>query len=446
MVWGPDSAKVIHLIGEIMSSFQDWSVPPEYSILFREPIPPGPDAIATLNPVEVQQEGDGIWTARIESVKGCSVWIQSDPQPAGNLEMEIQLSPGLSDSEREKLNQTSSAWHVMIDPGPGPVLQTRKQSLIALGKIFRTIRRGLGFYSFETFRVWSLAMLSDELMTRASLDIDALYGIHPVVNRDGSRWVHTHGLAALGGFDIDLINPSDDMLGRAHTLIRALAFAIVEGSMVIDEPAFQIAHPGGVIRMVPAREFDEQVDPKYRGIRELDEHHIENRAVLCEPKVRKGMLGMGKGRFEPSRFVRGTLSDHTVFAMSKTATDLIAQRSQETFQLLVELMGEFESLQLPVLAKVACRTDSGDSHEHIWFEVHRADANGIDATCVNQPYEVSGLRQGDRGRYGAGQMTEWQMQTPIGSISPSQLAPIRHIRENRAQLEEIMRQHRSQTP
>lgn len=429
-----------------MSSFENWSEPPEYAILFREQVPPGPDAIAALNPVEVQQQGDGIWTARIESLKGCTVWIQSDPRPKPNIEIDVRFSPGLSDTEREKLVLTQSAWQLMIDPGPGPVLQTRKQSLIALGKLFRTLRKGLGFYSFDTLRIWSLAMLSDELMTKAGLDIDALYGIHPVVNKDGSRWVHTHGLAALGGFDIDLINPSDEMLGRAQTLIRTLAFAIVEGSIVIDEPQFHIAEPGGLIRMVPAREFDEQVDPKFRGIREPDENHIENRAVVCEPKLKKGMLGLGKGKLEPSRFVRGAVSDRTVFAMSKTATDLVAQRSQETYPLLVELLDEFGSLQLPVLAKVACRVDSGDSHEHIWFEVHHADAAGIDATCVNQPYQVSGLRQGDRGRYGFSQITEWQMQTPIGSIEPAHFAPIRHIRENRAELEEMMRQYRQQNP
>lgn len=425
-----------------MSSFLDWSEPPEYAILFRESVPPSPELLKSLNPVEIEEFDDGTWSAKLESVKGCYVWIRSNPKPSGSLDVDIRFSPGLSDDERNQLSQVRCGWNVLIDPGRGPILTTRKQSLIAMGKIFRTIRTGLGFYSFDSFRVWSLAMLSDELMTTAGLDVDALYGIHPVLNPDGSRWVHTHGLAALGGFDIDLINPSDEMLDMAQTLIRALAFAIIEGSIVIDEPEFQIAHPDGIIRMVPVREFDELVDPKFKGIRESDKNHIENRAVVCEPKLKKSILGFGKGKLEPSKFVRGSVNERTVFAMSKTATDLISQRAQETYPLLVKLMGEFESLQLPVLAKVACRVDSGEHDEHIWFEVHGADANGIDATCVNQPYEVSGLKQGDRGRHGIGMITEWQMQTPIGSIAPNQLGPIRHIRKNRAQLEEMMRQHR----
>ena len=427
-----------------MSSFQDWSTPPEYSILFREGTPPGPELLEPLRPNEIEHRDDGTWVAKIESVKGCYIWIASDPHPRESLEIDLRLSRGLTEDEQDKISQSQSQWHVLIDPGPGPVLQTRKQTLIALGKIFRTIRRGLGFFCVDSLRVWSLAMLSDELQTEAGLDIEALYGIHPVVNHDGSRWVHTHGLAALGGFDIDLINPSDEVLGIAHTLIRSLAFAIVEGSLVIDEPAFQIAQPGGLIRMVPAREFDAQIDPKFKGIRDSDEFHIENRAVVCEPKLKKGMLGLGKPKLEPSRFVRGRVSDHTVFALSKTATDLIAQRSQETFPLLVQLMEEFEALALPVLAKVACPVDSGEGDEHIWFDVHKADVNGIDATCLNQPYEVSGLRVGDRGRYGFGQITEWQMQTPMGSITPSQFGSIRHIREHRSEIEEMMSQHRAE--
>lgn len=437
---------LIHLIGEFMSSFQDWSTPPEYSILFREATPPGPELLEPLCPKEIDHRDDGTWVAKIESVKGCYIWVVSDPKPRESLAIDLRFSPGLTEDEEAKISQCQSQWHVMLDPGPGPVLQTRKQTLVALGKIFRTIRKGLGFFCVDSLRVWSLAMLTDELQTKAGLDIDALYGIHPVVNHDGSRWVHTHGLAALGGFDIDLINPSDEVLGIAHTLIRSLAFAIVEGSLVIDEPAFQIAQPGGMIRMVPAREFDAQVDPKFKGIREPDEFHVENRAVVCEPKLKKSMLGLGKPKLEPSRFVRGGISEHTVFGLSKTATDLIAQRSQETFPLLVQLMEEFQSLELPVLAKVACRVDSGEADEHIWFDVHNADVNGIDATCLNQPYEVSGLKEGDRGRYGFGQITEWQMQTPIGSISPNQFGPIRHIRANRAELEEIMRQHRAENP
>lgn len=402
--------------------------------------------LESLNPKEIEYHDDGSWSAKLESVNGCLVFVRSNPSPELDIEFAARFSPGLTEEDKEHLGQTKSSWHLLIDPGSGPVLETRKQTLWALGNIWKTIDGGVGFYSFDAFRVWSVQMLADELMTKASLDIEALYGIHAVVNEDGSRWVHTHGLAALGGFDIDLINPSDEVLGIAHTLIRSLAFAIVEGSLVIDEPAFQIAQPGGVIRMVPVREFDQQVDPKFRGIRESDENHTENRAVVCEPKLKKGVLGLGKPKLEPSRFVRGRVSGHTVFALSTTATELIAQRSQETFPLLVELMNEFESLQLPVLAKVACRVDSGEADEHIWFDVHSADENGIDATCVNQPYEVSGLKEGDRGRYGFGQITEWQMQTPIGTITPNQFGPIRHIRANRAQLEEVMRQHRAENP
>lgn len=427
-----------------MSSFQDWSTPPEYGILFRQAQPPGPEALASLNPIEVDRREEGAWSARIESAKGCEVRIFCNPSQPLNMEFQVRFSPGLSDEEREKLNASRNCWHLRIDPGPGPVLRTRKQSLIALGKILKTIRVGTGVYCVDSNRVWSLAMLADELMTKAALDIDALYVTHAVRNENGTIWVHTHGLAELGGFDIDLINPSQDGLDMINMLIRSLAFSIVEGALVIDEPEFQIAYPNGRIRMVPAGEFDASVDRRFAGVREADPDHIENRAVVCEPKRKKGLMGLGKPRVEPCRFLQRPIADNTIFALSKTATQIMANRAKETYPLLVELMGEFDSLQLPVLAKVACRTDSGNSHEHIWFEVHSADVNGIDATCINQPYEVSGLKQGDRGRYGFGQLTEWQMQTPIGSISPGQLGPIRHIRENRAAIEETMRQLRAE--
>ena len=58
---------------------------------------------------------------------------------------------------------------------------------------------------------WSPAMLDDELAHDADLDVEALYTIHASTTtaaRSRVYWLHTHGLEALGAFDIDVLRPS----------------------------------------------------------------------------------------------------------------------------------------------------------------------------------------------------------------------------------------------
>ncbi len=424
-----------------MNILQSCSIPTEYSILFLESSPPGPESLAKLNPDHIERSDDGEWQIEFDSLKGCEVLVLCDSDPTVDLRGETKFSPRLSDKEKERIGQCQSRWHVLIDPGTGPLLETRKSILIALGQLLKVVQASIGVYAVDSFRVWPISAIADELKTKAAVDIDSLYITHAVQNPDGSKWIHTHGLAALGGFDIDFINPSDEMYDCMNTLIRAMVFAILEGGLANDDPMHFIAQPGGLIQMVPVKKFEQVAKTKFRGIRDSDAAHAEDRSVVCEPRKGKKLFGLLKERVEPSRFVRFGTSDNLVFAYSKITSDILAQRAQETYPILVKAMQEFESLGLPVIVKIACPVDSGEGDEHIWFNVHSADQNGIDATCLNQPYDVSNLHEGDRGRYGVGQITEWNMQTPLGTLSPSELGMIRTIKANREEIGRLMQEH-----
>ena len=424
-----------------MNILQSCSIPTEYSILFLESSPPGPESLAKLNPSHIEQSDDGEWRVKFDSLKGCEVLILCDADPSVDLRGETQFSPGLSDKEKERIGCSKSRWHVMIDPGTGPLLKTRKSILIALGQLLKADRTSVGVYAVDSFRVWPISAIADELKTKADVDIDSLYITHAVLSPDGSKWIHTHGLAALGGFDIDFINPSDEMYDSMNALIRAMVFAILEGGLGNDDPMHYIAEPGGLIRTVPVEKFEQVAKTKFREIRGSDAAHVADRSVVCEPRKGKKLFGLLKEVVEPSKFVRFGSSDNLVFAYSKTTSDILAQRAQETYPILVKAMQEFESLGLPVMVKVACPVDSGEGDEHIWFSVHNADQNGIDATCINQPYDVPNLHEGDRGRYGVGQITEWNMQTPLGTLSPSELGMIRTIKANREEIGRLMQEY-----
>lgn len=418
----------------------DWSTPPLYEMYFPGERPPGPDRLTELfGPVQVTPR-EGAWVARIEGLAGCVAEVMCPPEPAKDNRPVVDAAWGLSKEERDRIGAARAHLVVRVHPGEGPVLSTRKRSLGALGELMRL--GAVGAVDLASSRVWSAPAIEDELMTDADLDVESLYCIHCVRGDDGEpRWIHTHGLGELGGFDVDLLAPSEGTCHAASTLIRALAYAIIEELIVVDEPSFELARPGGVVRMVPAAEFDARAEPRYAALRDLrDAGHTENRAVLCEP-ARKGfsLFRRGPARPDPSRFVRTFDGGSVAVNFSSSASERMANRARQTLPVLRGLLEEFGSLELPVLAKVACPADSGGK-EHMWFSVHGVGEETLDGTLLNQPFDIAGMNQGDRGNQPIERLSDWMLQSPVGTITPNHFAPIRVLRDRREDIERIMRE------
>lgn len=425
-------------------SLLDWSRPPSFTILFKEAYPPRPEPLLEGLQANITPGVGPAWTAEITHCHGCGVIIEHAQDPSCDVSSQTRFSWGLTDDEKQSIQSARSGLVVTIDPGQGPVLQTRKRALGALRAVMNN--HALAAMSEHSFRVWSPTAIDEELMTDADLDVEAMYAIHAVTADDQSAyWIHSHGLGALGGFDVDLLRPCPNARHGAATIIRALAYFIIDEQIVVDQPAFPLTMPGGVVRLVQAAEFDREADEQWSSLRDLrNPEHVENRAVVCEPEPerKRSLLKRRPPRPEPSRWIRETAPEHFAVNFGRFASKCMSKRARETFPLLRQVAAEFADLGLPILAKIGYPTDSGDSDEHLWFEVHAVHEDALDATLINQPYHVSALKQGDRARHPAGQLTEWQIQTPVGSISPSHFAPIRTIRDHRPEIERIMREHR----
>ena len=92
---------------------------------------------------------------------------------------------------------------------------------------------------------WSRAPLDDELAHDANLDVEALYCVHSVFEGAAEdpkgrdiTWLHSHGLAELGGFDIDFIRPDPEFVDQGSDIYRALATAIHARSRIHKSPTF----------------------------------------------------------------------------------------------------------------------------------------------------------------------------------------------------------------
>jgi len=57
----------------------------------------------------------------------------------------------------------------------------------------------------------------------------------------------------------------------------------------------------------------------------------------------------------------------------------------------------------------------------------------VDATLVNQPYFITGMRQGHRGKFDLDLMTDWAIHSPRGGYTPETVLQLeRDLADDRA--------------
>ncbi len=409
----------------------------------------------------------GIEVARLDGAPGAHWRLRLRHRSWGEAEMValrdfkvypsamVDFSPGMSDREREEAKAAGTGVSLKVASTRANMLADRKNLLRYLRAVMGDDAVVSVDHASELF--WTRSALDAELWHDADLDVEALYTVHavgedppedappPGEDDDGeegderrARWIHTHGLAQIGAFDFDILDASPDVL-HATEALRALAFAILEGTIGPSEPDFMLAHPGGRVRMVPVAEFHRLADPAAAAFRDNDGNHNTDRSVVCEPA--RGLLGRFSKSVKLSKFFRGEIGDGTVFHFSAAASRLMADRALATIGVLRSLMGELAEFEFPVMVKLGYPTDGAkdeSDREHLWFEVHELLEGAVDATLANQPYHVSSLQAGDRGRHDVTLLSDWAMMTPMGPITPRSLRLAWQMRSQKETLREIM--------
>lgn len=350
----------------------------------------------------------------------------------------------LTDEEKGALKHAKAAVKLQLEPSSGHVLRDRKYLLRIADAVCGT--DGLAMVDALSSVIWTAAAMQDELSHEADLDVDGVFVFHALTEAkegDGKGpvfWAHTHGLREVGKFDFDLIMPSDEALGVRTDFMRGMAFAILEDRILLDGEAVQIVLGDAPIRMVSAGKFRQRgqgpgVDA-YRA--ELDDYHIERHGVACDAEP-KGFFGrlFGAKTMRPSRVVSGDFPDGMLIGYSSSSSALMADRARKTLNVFAQWREEFAAFEPTCIAKLGFET-TGGGKEYPWFEVHALSGDSIDATCVNDPYHIAGLKKGDRATYPAEQIYDWMMLLPFATLSPRAMPFARRIRSRRAELLKAM--------
>ena len=355
------------------------------------------------------------------------------PPPHELIEWDGSLNP----DEVDEIKSCGTMVQFMSESKKNNILCDRKNALQFLNAIIGD--DGLAAMDHVGQKIWSREALAIETAHSADLDVDGIMTYHWVMEEDGNcSWLHSHGLGEIGFYDFDILNASPDLRGRAYDLLRCIAFHSVEGDV---KPGATFRPLSNVeIRCVAASEFMTKAAAAERALRDdPNNDHLENRVVLCN--ARDGLLSslMG-GKPHPAKALSSEYDEGNLIQFSTSATELMSLRARASFDFFIKLVDEMSALtkEIPAfectpVVKLGYRTDGAkdeSDREHMWFQFHGISGSQIDATLLNQPFNIARLKEGDRGVHALELLTDWSIFTPVAPITPSNSRPLRFIRKN----------------
>jgi hypothetical protein len=378
------------------------------------------------------EKAEWAFALRHPAFGGAKVWQPNTLPDVGDF---LQFGHGLTPAERAGAEAPGGAVMVMVPTAYKGILRERKRllrflQLLMSEKAVLAVDVGSGL-------PWSRAGLDAELAHDAPLDPASLYVYHTVKGGDGrASWIHTHGLAEFGGFDLDILRPDEFVEREADDFLRALTFAMLEGKIEQKTESFQLAVQDECVSLVPAREFMHNASAEDRALRETGGQpgvpHQARRAVVCDPV--HGELSAAN-RPQPSSFLAERADAGMRFAWTDAADDLMAARAKKTRLVLGSVLEEFASLPLTAKARLSFPRPTSATPEQLWFQVHSMHCDSVDctvdSTLLDEPSDVVDMHRGLRAVQSLSRLSDWLVTTPAGTVTPRSTRPIRVLRETR---------------
>ena len=181
-------------------------------------------------------------------------------------------------------------------------------------------------------------------------------------------WQHTHGLAELGGFDIDLVAPDRDF---ANTDSEICGPSRRRSSPATSARARATSRSGSRRRRArrprtssarPTRRSPPSATRPTTGIAGRSCANRRSQAVRLRPG-RPARAAWLARRPPPDQFV----------IYFPTATDLMAERARATVGILRAPAAEFAEFEVVAIVKLGYPT-TADGREHLWFTAHAIGA------------------------------------------------------------------------
>ncbi|RMH14519.1 MAG: DUF2314 domain-containing protein, partial [Gemmatimonadetes bacterium] len=247
-----------------------------------------------------------------------------------------------------------------------------------------------------------------------------LFSVHVVSGQDDDAcWLHTHGLVRCGSVELEVFDVPRDKVGVMGQLLNAVAALFIEEGPPPPDTPF-VPGQGMELIWLPWPAAVKTLRPRCGGgLDDRDEVHGLATGVLAVPQKKKwGLFGSRWG--SPNLYLP-LLDGEPLLYVSTEETLRRASLAEERLPRFRQLFARFGANEEWVfLVKLGYATDGAEGpadREHIWFQVHgfSAPEEGlVDATCLNQPYEVSALHEGQRREHDLSLLSDWTVLCRLG--------------------------------
>jgi len=287
---------------------------------------------------------------------------------------------------------------------------------------------------FMSYRLLSAKWLAMTAKSPTPPSPDYLYTLHCVYDEEGEGgarryWFHTHGLHRCGTVELEMLNFSHGA-EQMNTLINMTVKKFLTHATK-EKERFTIGYDGMGINLCWLR-WEEALkdlpDNILGGFTDRDEVN----SVHAEPS---GVLfAVEDGNMISPEIYATTLAENPIYYITNEETERMSALAKERFSsfervfkrehkepekksFLKKMLGQKEedAPQWTFLVKLGLMVDdpeSGSEREHLWFDVLSVDNGQITGKLLNQPYWISGLKEGDINTYSLDVLTDWIIYSP----------------------------------
>ncbi len=251
---------------------------------------------------------------------------------------------------------------------------------------------------------------------------NALFTVQAVGGDKGEVWLHTHGLNRCGLYELEILRSDAENSNSHYNVIATLASHMLDHEsepptpcegvyigMLSDQTPIVATHISWTkgLKEYPSRTLG--------GVNDRKEGHNGHTALVflytCEKDEINGIM------HKVSEY-DGRWEDNPIFFISSVETNRMSCLAQERFG-IVSYMSRKDDCH--ILVKIGLETDTpstDDEREHIWFELIESDGDRFKARLIQEPYNVSGMHEGDEGWYEKKDVTDWHIYIDKFAVTP----------------------------
>ncbi len=251
-----------------------------------------------------------------------------------------------------------------------------------------------------------------------------LFTVQAVSDEDGEVWLHTHGLKRCGLYELEILCSDKDKCNDHYKMIETFACRMLESEEPIQpgEGVF-LAQAGDEYLVCTAVDWKEALkhypDAKLgtEADRE-DEVHGEDTYVLM---LYESEEAENTGWYTPISNFDPYLKQNPMYMFSNEETERMSRLAIERLPYIKKAFG---SMECTIIVKIGLPVDEEyrgsdlPEKEHIWFELKDLSDDMVVAELTQEPYYVSGIKEGDIAAYPFSSITDWIIFTPECRITP----------------------------